>query len=247
MQIYAKLKMESTQVVARRGTGGAKSLPAMLILLVLAWVWAVAVEPTLAAPKGVRIFSKLLGQTPLAVGGALPPKIVDFQDAIGPTNRRINWDGAGLNLLGNLDEKELPRRLFLDLGFNIITSLVREKAFLAKEGDAFSPPIIFRPKLGKNKLTIRFTVDSQGTPGLAKAFGAVFVKVKQRNVQGLRFFDKHNIQILNIRCRRAPHSFQLLGAVFSKPVIAKVVIDFDKKYPDSFVDDIFFDQSATPK
>jgi hypothetical protein len=227
----------------------ARSLPVQF-LFVIVCIWAITFDASVAyaaTPQGTKIFSKLLGGTPLPVGGALPQKIVDFQNAIGATNRRINWDGAGVTLLGNLNAKELPRDLFLGLGFNIFTSARREKAFLARESDAFSPPIIFRPLVGKNKLTITFTIDSQGTPGLAKAFGAVFVKVKQRHVQGLRYYDKHGAQILNIRCKRLPNSFQLLGAVFTKPIIAKVIIDFDKHNPGSFVDDIFFDQSATKK
>jgi hypothetical protein len=219
------------------------------LIILIACIWAVVFEAcvTHAATPKVQIFSKLLGQTPLPVGGELPQKLIDFQNAIGLTNRRINWDGAGLTLLGDLNEKALPPRLFLGLGFNIITNAARETAFLEKEDDAFSPPIIFRPKTGQRKLTISFTIDSAGTPGLAKAFGAVFVKVKQRQVQGLRYYDKHGTQILNIRCKKLPNAFQLVGAVFSKPVIAKVIIDFDKHNPESFVDDIFFDQSVTRK
>jgi hypothetical protein len=197
-----------------------------------------------------------LGRKPLKDATVpLPQSVLNFQATLtsksGATGDRINWDGQGvIDFLAGEKSKLLPRDFFLKGQNNgspskhIFTSGINEEAEVDfSPGDAFTPNNDFGPSRPEKKITVSFTSDDAGTPGLVHGFGAIFIDVPKANVAGLKFLDKDNNVIAILKARRVPKGYQLLGAVFDTPIVKTVILSFGKK---GDVDDFFFDKGNTP-
>ncbi|WP_372369629.1 hypothetical protein [Candidatus Uabimicrobium sp. HlEnr_7] len=156
----------------------------------------------------------------------------------------INWDGAAVTALTNGATANFPKNLFLvGAGFRQLTIgeepepvAVSEDNFAtlvdgtlnpsANNGtDNFTPFVTFGV-FTDDSITIKFFLADQITPALVRNFSAVFTDVEVANRSGISFFDVDDNLIHTVKAKALNSgSNQIVGSFFSKPIIAKVVID----------------------
>lgn len=168
-----------------------------------------------------------------ALGGALNPPNTPPGDN---GRREINWDGVPAALT-NVDD--FPATFFnVNSKRGALFSTPRADPFRVDSTDfasanaglgdqfkAFSAKKLFMP-VGGNQVEVHFKLVGLTTNGLVNGFGVVFSDVDRANSTRVEYFDATGVRIATLQApaRSGAHEFSFIGAVFTSPIVASVLI-----------------------
>jgi plastocyanin len=178
---------------------------------------------------------------------SIAAKLTEFRTALGGAlnapntppadggRREINWDGVPAALTDvdtfpatffNVNSKRGAVYATPGTGLRVdSTAFASINPDFAAQFSTFSPKKLFMP-VGSNKVEVRFQLAGTTTAGLVKGFGAVFADVDRVGSTTIAFYDARDVLIAMVTApnHNDAHLFSFVGAVFTAPVVARVVI-----------------------
>ncbi len=178
---------------------------------------------------------------------SIADKLAEFRTALGGVlnaantppadsgRREINWDGVPAALTDvdtfpaaffNVNSKRGAVYATPGTGLRVdSTAFASINPDLAAQFSTFSPKKLFMP-VGSNQVEVRFKLAGTATDGLVKGFGAVFSDVDRVGSTTIAYYDARDVLIASLTApnHNDAHLLSFVGAVFTVPVVARVVI-----------------------
>jgi plastocyanin len=178
---------------------------------------------------------------------SIADKLAEFRTALGGAlnapnsppadggRREINWDGVPAALTDvdtfpatffNVNSKRGAVYSTPGSGLRVdSTAFASINPDLAAQFSTFSPKKLFMP-VGSNQVEVRFKLAGTADDGLVKGFGAVFADVDRVGSTTIAYYDARDVLIAMVTApnHNDAHLLSFVGAVFTAPVIARVVI-----------------------
>jgi hypothetical protein len=211
---------------------------------------ASAAAPNVAsAERPLRIVKAAgrIGGAVTAYRGLLGPDNGGVPAGYSEGRREINWDGVP-------DELARPNKLPADF-FNATVEPRARGAVLGAPGSGvavsadgdnpaaaeprfgdinptyarqfktFSAERLFSP-IGSNVVNLRFYVPGTKRRAVVRGFGAVYTDIDRRENTAFEYFDARGRSLGKYAVPRRPSGLSFLGVVFSRPIVARVRIEY---------------------